>query len=240
VHSPFVYDFIESILNDHQHYYAYHRVEHLRSDLMTDSTSISIEDLGAGSYKSATRIRTVRSIAKTAAKPKKYAQLLFRIVNRYQSQQIVELGTSLGLTTSYLSLANNDAMVHTLEGAEKVALEAESNFRQLGLKNVRLIKGNFDKTLPELLKLLPYIDFAFIDGNHRKEPTVRYFNQLLASRKEESVFVFDDIHWSEEMQEAWEEVKRHEAVMLTVDLFFVGIVFFNSSFKVKQHFRIRF
>ena len=102
------------------------------------------------------------------------------------------------------------------------------------------MKVNFNDTLPALLNFLPFVDLAFVDGNHQKEPTLHYFKLLLAKVKEGSILVFDDIHWSEGMEEAWEEIKKHEQVMLTIDLFFIGIVFFSSSFKVKQHFTIRF
>lgn len=240
VHSPFVYNFIESVLIDAKKYPDYKRVEFLRDDLLTDQTLLEIEDFGAGSYITPSKTRSVASIASSAAKSRKYGQLLYRLVKRYKPVEILELGTSLGISTCYLSLAHSEAMIHSLEGARSVADLAEENFRRLELPNIRLVRGNFDKTLPEILKLLPFVDFAFVDGNHRKEPTLVYFQQLLAKKKEGSIFIFDDIHWSQEMEEAWAEIKAHKSVMLTVDLFFVGIVFFSSSYKVKQHFRIRF
>jgi predicted O-methyltransferase YrrM len=162
------------------------------------------------------------------------------MVDRYGSKQVLELGTSLGITTAYLAMANTLAQVHTMEGAAAIAMEAEQNFRELGIANIRLVKGNFNQTLPNLLGFLPQVDLAFVDGNHKKEPTLQYFHQLLGKVKEGSILVFDDIHWSEGMEAAWDEIKKHEQVMLTVDLFFIGIVFFSSSFKVKQHFTIRF
>ena len=137
-------------------------------------------------------------------------------------------------------MANPAAQVHTLEGATAIAHEAENHFRDLGISNTRLVKGNFNDTLPNLLNFLPYVDFVFVDGNHKKEPTLHYFHLLLAKVKEGSILVFDDIHCSKGMEEAGEEIKKHEQVMLTIDLFFIGLVFFSSSFKVKQHFTIRF
>lgn len=240
VHSPFVYDFIENVLNDDHVYYSYLLVEELRGHLSKDQRLLEVEDLGAGSYKQANRQRTIASIVKSAAKPMKYGQLLFRMVDRYGAKQVLEIGTSLGITTAYLAMANPSAQVHTMEGAAAIALEAEQNFRELGIANIRLVKGNFNQTLPNLLGFLPQVDLAFVDGNHKKEPTLQYFHQLLGKVKEGSILVFDDIHWSEGMEAAWDEIKKHEQVMLTVDLFFIGIVFFSSSFKVKQHFTIRF
>ena len=117
----------------------------------------------------------------------------------------------------------------------------KNNFSNLGLNNIRLIEGNFDKTLkPTLNTLLVDVDFAFLDGNHRYQPTIDYFNQLLPHLNEHSVVVFDDIHWSKEMEQAWYEIQQNNMVTLSIDLFFVGLVFFKKDFKVKQHFSIRF
>ena len=239
-HSPFVFDFITTVLNNKQHYYAYDTVEALRQRLELNKNTITVEDMGAGSVTSATKERTIASIAKTAAKPRKFGQLLFRMANRYRPTTILELGTSLGVTTSYLVLGNQEARVITLEGSVAIAEKALENFRDMGLKKIKLVQGNFDDTLSKVLNALESIDMAFVDGNHRKAPTLDYFRQLIPVMSAESVIVFDDIHWSREMEEAWEEIRNHPRVMLSIDLFFIGIVFFNPSFKVKQHFTIRF
>lgn len=240
IHSPFVFDFITQVLNSKKQYYAYEAVEALREKLQLNKKMLELEDMGAGSSISATDKRTIASIARQAAKPKKYGQLLFRMANYYRPATIIELGTSLGITTSYLSMGNLDAQVITLEGAMAVAEEAMENFRSLQLKNIRLVQGNFDNTLAKVVEAVSKVNMVFIDGNHRREPTLRYFEQLLPRMSRESVMVFDDIHWSHEMEEAWIEIKNHPKVLLSIDLFFVGLIFLNPSFKVKQHFRIRF
>lgn len=239
-HSPFVFDFITKVMNEKTVYPAYAVVEKLRNKLLHDKRTLAIEDMGAGSSVSSSNQRTVASIAKHAAKSAKIGQLLFRMVRYYQPQTIIELGTSLGITSSYLSLANPDAALYTLEGAKEVAAIARSNFNNLQLKNVRLVEGNFDKTLPQLLTEQPKADFVFIDGNHRQEPTERYFDQLLSNVHNDTILVFDDIHWSREMEAAWKTIITHPAVLCSIDLFFIGIVFFRQEFHEKQHFTIRF
>lgn len=199
-----------------------------------------IEDFGAGSRVDSHKQRKVSAIAKAALKPKKFGQLLYRIVKYYQPKTILELGTSLGITTSYLASGNTYAKVITMEGAASVANVARKNFTSLDLKNIELVEGNFDITLPSVIQRKDVIDLAFIDGNHRKEPTLNYFNQLLSKTNEQSILIFDDIHWSEEMEEAWNEIKQHASVTLTIDLFFIGLVFFRKENKVKQHFEVRF
>lgn len=239
-HSPFVFDFITHVLNDHKQYYAYYEIERLREKLQKDNTLLEITDMGARSVAGSSNKRSIRDIARNSLKPKKYAQLLFRMVNYYQPSVILELGTSLGITTAYLASAGKTNQVFTLEGASSVARLAKQYFDNLQLNNIELISGNFDDTLLPLLGKLKYIDFAFVDGNHRYEPTLRYFQWLQSYLTETSIIVFDDIHWSEEMETAWNEIKMHPSVTCSIDLFFIGIVFFNRGFKEKQDFTIRF
>src|SRR5258706_8042907 len=240
IHSPFIFHFITKILNDKHHYSEYDLVENLRQKLLKDRTLLTIEDFGAGSSINKSGRRSVASIAKNVAKTKKYGQLLFRIVKEYKPKTVLELGTSLGIATSYLATGNPDANVTTIEGAKEVAAIAEENFRTLKLQTVELVKRNFDDSLSSVIYYLPSIDFVFIDGNHRREPTERYFRQLLAKANNDSIFIFDDIHWSKEMEQAWEIIKNHEAVRCSIDLFFIGIIFFKQEFKEKQNFKIRF
>jgi predicted O-methyltransferase YrrM len=240
VHSPFVFEFITRVLNDDSHFYAYDQVEALRRQLLANSGVLEVEDFGAGSAIQNTRRRTIARIAMHAAKSRKFSQLLFRIVNYYKPATILELGTSLGISTSYMALANPAAHIITGEGSKAIAEQAAANFRQLSLPSIELVPGNFDHTLPRILEQHPVIDLAFIDGNHRLEPTLRYFEQLLPHITDNTIIILDDIHWSAGMEQAWQRVKEHPAVMLTIDLFFIGLVFFRKDFKVKQYFSIRF
>jgi len=240
VHSPFVFEFITKVLRDKKEYDSYRKIESIRKELLNHPQIIHVDDFGAGSTIMKMNERKVKDIARSSLKPKKFAQLLFRIVNYYKPEVIVELGTSLGVTTSYLASCNQNAKIYTCEGAEKIAAVAQNNFNQLGLQNIELISGNFDNTLPPLLSRLNTIDFAFIDGNHRKEPTLNYFYQLLSHSTNSTILIFDDIHWSKEMEAAWHEIQQHPSVTLTIDLFFIGIVCMNDAIKVKQHFSVRY
>ena len=241
IHSPFVFDFIIHVLNDKKQYPCYQEIERVRKKLLSNNTFIEVEDFGAGSTVLPFKQRRIKDIAASSLKPKKFAQLLFRIAKYYQAETIVELGTSLGTTSMYLASANkNSSFVSTLEGAPAIAQIASENFKNAGLQNIELSIGSFEKTLPVLLQRKEKIDFLFIDGNHRKKATLDYFNLFLAKKDTDSIFIFDDIHWSEEMEEAWNTIQAHPDVTLTIDLFFIGLVFFKKDFKVKQHFTIRF
>jgi len=261
VHSPFVYDFIRNVLNDQRAYVAYSPIGVLRSRLLKDKTLLEVEDMGAGSAHAGGRQRTVSEIARHAAKPDKLGRLLYRIAGYYRSQAIVELGTSLGLSTAYLALgaacyklqaasyklqaaSEKDSMdrrvrLWTIEGAGAVAAVAAKNFRELGLKEIKLVVGNFDEKLEEILEQAGTIDLAFVDGNHRLEPTLRYFHLLMSRCAPSSILIFDDIHWSGEMEAAWARIQNDPRVYMTIDLFFIGLVVLRDEFKVKQHFVIR-
>lgn len=240
IHSPFVFDFITTVLNDKKNYPAYGQVESLRKHLLTRKELIAVDDFGAGSVTGAQRQRSIASITANAAKSRKLGQLLFRIARRYQPPTMLELGSSLGISSAYLAMGHPPGKLYTCEGAAAVAAAAKKNFAALQISNLQLTQGNFDETLSPLLQQIKKVDLAFIDGNHREEPTVRYFQSILAAMNRPGILIFDDIHWSAGMERAWEHVKADPASMLTVDLFFLGIVFLNDNFRVKQHFVIRF
>lgn len=240
IHSPFVFDFVTGVLADRQRYTDYDTVEQLRRKLLQEQRVLTIQDFGAGSSVAKTNNRNIASIARDAVKPKKYGQLLYRMVKKYKPATILELGTSLGITTSYLALGAPGTKLVTLEGSPEIAGTARKNFTTLQLQQIALVQGHFDEMLPSVIRDMGSADFVFIDGNHRKEPTERYFHTMLPYLHNDSVLVFDDIHWSRDMEQAWEHIKDNGAVRCSIDLFFIGIVLFRQEFKEKQHFTIRF
>jgi predicted O-methyltransferase YrrM len=240
IHSPFVFDFVIHVLNDANRYDCYDKIEPLRKQLLRDNSIIEVEDFGAGSAVIPTAKRKIKAIAKSSLKNKKFAKLLFRIVKYYKAETIIELGTSFGITACYLACANKKSGVYTFEGSKAIADIASQNFKKSGLQNINLVRGKFDEALLDTLATIKKADLAFVDGNHRKRATLDYFSQLHKKSTPGSIFIFDDIHWSLEMEEAWEQIQQHPSVTLTIDLFFIGLVFFNPDFKIKQHFTIRF
>ena len=240
LHSPFVFGLYTHVINHPGTFAANEVVEARRTALLADPTAIQVHDFGAGSHTGAGRTRRLRDIARTAAKPPELGQLLFRLVNHFQPGTVVELGTSLGLTTAYLARASSRARVLTFEGCPATAAVARETFRTVAAENVELIEGNLDDTLAPTLAALPGpVDFAFFDGNHRYEPTLRYFEQMNRHRTDRSVFVLDDIHWSADMERAWAAIQQHPDVTLTIDLFYIGLVFFRPN-QPKQHFTLRY
>jgi len=239
VHSPFVYKLINEVIYDFKEKPEYKNIENLRKRLLTDKRFITITDLGAGSLVNNQRKKQVKQLAKNALKPKKIAQLLFRLAKEFKPINIIELGTCLGITSAYFAAVVPNAKVITLEGCPQTAGIAKENFETLGLKNVSISVGNFDETLPAVIEKELSLDFIFIDGNHRKDATINYFNWCLPGLNENSVMIFDDIYWSRGMKDAWEMIKSHPQVTVTIDLFWIGLVFFRKG-QAKENFRVRF
>ncbi len=238
IHSPFVFQFVQEVLHGDFSPPVYDQIEQQRKKLLQNDQTIEVEDFGAGSGHLKYKIRKIKDIASTSLKPKKYASLLGRLVKHFSPETVTELGTSLGITTMYL--AATGCKVATFEGSENIAEVARENFAENDFSDIKIITGPFEKTLPSFIAKNQKADFVFLDGNHKKKPTLEYFELFLKNADEHSIFVFDDIHWSEEMEAAWELVKQHEAVTLSIDLFFIGVVFLRKDFKIKQHFIIRY
>jgi predicted O-methyltransferase YrrM len=241
LHSPFVYHLYSGILNDKTVYPEFRTIEKLRTRLLRDPGYIKMSDLGtgAGDIPWCHRIVPVKKVIKKSCVKPAFGQLLFRMARHFRPAVMVELGTSLGMSTAYLAMGNPQGQITTLEGCPETAAAAKKNFDHLGLRNVRQLTGSFEDVLPGLLNELGKVDLVFIDGNHRKKPSLQYFYQCLQHIHDDSVLILDDIHWSGEMQEAWKEIVGHPSVTLTIDLFRMGMVFFKKGLS-KEDFILHF
>ncbi len=204
-------------------------IEKIRKSLKKNQQIITIQDLGAGSQYSKNKDRSIASIANSALSPAWQCRILSNIVDKFGHKNIVELGTSLGISALYLGLNKIDKYIYTLEGSKAIAKVAQDNFDKISFKNNELILGNFDNTLPKILEKLDRIDFAFIDGNHTKDATIRYYKLTKPKCHNNSVIVFDDIYWSKAMQEAWIEIITKKEITASLDFYSFGIVFFDKS-----------
>jgi len=229
IHSPFVFNLVSEIFRNKTGPDIVCCIEKIRERLLADRRSITVNDLGAGSGKMKSSKRKVSDIARYSAVPEKYGVLLSNMAEAFGEPVILEFGTSLGISTMYMAASCPGATVISIEGCRKTSEIASDNFRTAGLKNIRVINGSFDNILPELRseKICPGL--VFIDGNHRKEPLIRYFNQVADMSGTGSAVIIDDINSSGEMAEAWLEIKSHKNVTLSVDIFRMGMVFFREG-----------
>lgn len=235
MHSPFVFELVTEVFPENNNS-NFPEIEQLRKKLLSDKRTILVNDLGAGSKKLSSTKRSISSIARHSAKSAKIGRLLHRLANYLKPAHILELGTSLGLTTAYL--AKTGAPITTIEGCENIAQEARSNFERLNLTNINQVTGNFDHELPVALEVHPECNFIFIDGNHTYEATLHYYKILRYRVSTPSVIIFDDIYWSKGMNRAWREIVSDSGNQITIDLFHLGLVFFKPD-QAKEHFSIR-
>ncbi|HAH58880.1 MAG: class I SAM-dependent methyltransferase [Lentimicrobium sp.] len=241
VHSPFVYDFITKVLEDHSHYKDYDIIERQVRVLRRNHNIIETVDFGAVSGKPGyvTRFRKVNQIALQAGISRRQGRLLYRIVAYYKPENIIELGSSVGISTMYQAKANPKSKMKSIEGCASTAAYAQESIQAVNAKNVSFLLGRFEHMLPRAFEDMSSVDYAFVDGNHSYAPTLEYFNQLLPKVNNESILVFHDIHWSRDMERAWKTIQSSSEVILTIDLFFMGLVFFRKELT-PQHFMLRF
>ena len=237
VHSPFVYDLVTKCFYKKTVTSKITVFKKIRNTLYQNNQIITISDFGKGSKIFKNNERKVCDIAKIAGISNKKALLLIRIVEYFNFSNILEIGTSVGLGTSTLSIANPSSHITSLEGCENTSKIAQDIFQQYSLDNIKVVVGDFKETLPQVINKQQF-DFIYFDGNHQKEPTLQYFEQCLKTAHNNSVFIFDDINWSKEMQETWLQIKQHPKVTVTIDTFHWGFVFFRKELK-KQNFTIR-
>jgi predicted O-methyltransferase YrrM len=231
-----MYDFVSNVMDTTKEYYNFDAIENQRLKLVSSKDLIEVDDFGAGSTKLKGKWRKVADIVKVSLSGVKKCRLLFNLVNHYNCQNILELGTSLGISTAYLAAADRKAQVISLEGSKNIVDIAADVNKNLGFTQVEILPGPFTVTLPVALKMMDKIDFAFIDGHHASGPALSYFESIIKKCHDDSIIVLDDIHWSEDMTSLWEMIKKRPDITLTVDLYDFGIVFFKPTLS-KQDIR---
>jgi len=238
-HSPFIYQFMKEVMNTKIDNDDFIDIEKKRSELINSNDSIEFIDFGAGtSIGNNSNVRKISDVAKNSLSGSWQCRIMYNIVNHFNLQNILEIGTSLGVSTAYLAKANPAANITTLEGNPSSCDIALKLWKGLDIKNVEVKVGEFCNTLESEAKGLGTIDLAFLDGNHKKQATVDYYNILKSYASTKSIFVVDDIYWSYGMNEAWNEIIRDESVAFTIDLFRMGLIFFDHSIMDKQHFKL--
>ena len=236
VHSPFVYDLITKCFYDKTHRSEYKILLNYRKELLNNKSSIAITDLGAGSQVMKTKTRIVKDIASNAGSTLFRSKLLLRLVDYFKFEHILELGTSLGIATYAMHLGNPDAKIVSVEGCPNTTRFTRKKLIQNSSSTILILNGDFGAVIP-LLEQNKF-DFIYVDGNHQKDATIHYFESLLNKSHNNTVFVFDDIYWSKGMTEAWETIKQHPKVSVSIDTFFWGFVFLRKELQ-KEHFTIR-
>ena len=243
IHSPYLFYLVRMLFYDENRYYCFKDIEYRRSCMLRAPKKVYVEDLGTGKSED----RLVSDIAATSLESPKIGQLLFRIVSflghdEQRPLTVVELGTSLGITTAYLAAPDSRNIVTSFEGAAELVEMAKLNASKLHLSNIRWMEGNIDEELPKYITGAhareEKLDLVFIDANHTYEATMRYFKELLSLVREKTIIAIDDIHYSPEMNKAWREIQTLPEVTTTIDLFHIGLVFFDKHY-INRHYKLK-
>lgn len=239
VHSPFLSEWLEAVLEDKRAFYAFDEIEEvrqywLRSPEIVDYT----EDLGAGSRTGQGRLRPVKEMVRRSAVDQLTGKRLFRMLQFARPGSILELGTNLGFSAMFLRMAARNAAFVSIEGHDVVARLAKHSFKRLGIPAPEIRIGAFQNVLPVVLSDKKQLDFVWMDGDHRMKPTLQYFEKILPNLHADSVVAIGDIHWSSDMEQAWEQLKVHPSVRMSVDLFDFGVLFFRKEQKEPEHFTL--
>lgn len=234
IHSPFFFDFYNKVILDKVDPDRFNEIEKLRANLLINSSEVEVTDFGAGSKKLTGTKRKLMDIASTSLTPQKFARLYHNIINFQEAKNVVELGTSLGVTSLYLA-KRESCHVTTFEGSHSLVNVALTNFEFFDTHNIELIEGDINSTLSEFVQNPAKINFVLMDAHHKYESTMHYFDLMMRRLDEKSIVVLDDIHWSEEMERAWNELRASQLVYGSIDLFRCGILFFDPDIN-RQHF----
>lgn len=238
IHSPFVFDLVNRIFGNKIDPGIIIAVENARKKLISDKRTISFLDLGSGVQTGSPdlkmRKRSVSDIASESPVSPKYGAFLAKMASEFGNPLIIELGTSFGISTMYMAGACKEVKVITIEGSSEIAQIAQQNFIDAGISNVSVHIGSFDDIIKDFgVEMKPGL--VFIDGNHRKEPVLRYFNKIADISDSATVVILDDIYYSKEMAEAWNEIKLNKKVSVSVDIFRMGICFFRKGLKPNSY-----
>lgn len=226
--SPILKPLIQEVFQNKRNYYALDKLDTLRDHLKRDNSKVQHTDFGAGSqYK--TKDKTIASFVKSSASDKYKGEILFHLSRYFRPHRVLELGTNLGMGAAYLASANSFTHVKSLEGCPNLSAAARIILSSVGIKNVDVITGKFSSTLINTCRELESIDMVFIDGDHSYQSTVDNYKTIKSFLHSKSVVIFDDIYWSDGMKKAWEEVKKDKDVVLSIDVFTLGIIFFDKE-----------
>lgn len=239
IHSPLVYTLSDSVFSFKNTNAHFSELLDLKKEWLQNKDILEIQDFGAG-----TRVakgqnkRTISEIARVSTADQKQAQALYHLVNFLKPKAILELGTNLGWTSFHMAKAAPESQVVSIEGSKSLHDFAELHRKKLKLDNLNFVCSEFGQLLstPNWTQLK--FDLVYMDGNHRKDPTLSYCKLLEPYLSDNAVIVIDDIYWSKEMTEVWNNLRVQDKYPLTIDCFYFGLLFLEKR-NQKEHFRLR-
>jgi len=237
VHSPFVYLLVTKCFYKRSSSIVWKSFLKIRKSIAKDHRKIEVSDFNLASSNSKNNPSAISEIGKTEGISNKKAKLLIKIVRYLKPKDILEIGTSVGLGTVAIKLANTNSSITTAEGCHEKIKIAEALFVKNKLNAIQMVHGDFSETLSSIVQNKQF-DFIYFDGKPTREATLTYFEISLQTIHNDSFFIFNSISLNTEMQAAWSQIKKHPKVSVTIDLYYLGIVFFRKE-QAKEDFKIR-
>ncbi len=234
IHSPFIFNLILNVFRNKKKDEEIISVFDVYNSYRINNKVLKFKEIGAGTTYNKSKNISIGEIIKRSSVNKKYCKLIYDLVKYFNSINIIEIGSSVGISAAYIAQAAPKANFTSIEGIEEKIKIAKQIATELKL-STEFIQGNFNSILNSVLDKYENLDLVFFDGNHKRKNTLEYFNLCLKKIHNETVFVFDDIHWSEEMEEAWNEIKNHSKVRVSVDLFRMGLIFFKKELSYENY-----
>lgn len=198
-----------------------------------DTTEVLRTDHGATLYNN--RLQTIGHIASSQVSSIDELAILFHSTQYVRPKSILELGTSLGFSAAALSLGFPSAKVETVEGDPAIAQWAKENHTLLDLDNIILHECTIADYLERKSLRGGQIDVLYMDGHHDGLATMTYFNNLLPFFSKKTVVIVDDILWSRDMHNAWEQLRKNPRVKASLAYERIGFLFFSEAFVQSVH-----
>ncbi len=240
IHSPFLFKLVHQVWQQEIPPADEQKMKHLARSNPSDHAIVDCNRAGAGSHISQKKMRRISSIFQSSGIPNRYGRLLHRVTAFYQPQLVLEFGTSLGISSAWMALGCPRARVYSVEAVPALAEKARQNHQEIDVQNIQVVTMDFNalihkNELPQAASCL-----IFIDGDHTFKATLELFKYAVQNfYSEQLVVIIDDIHWSAGMEQAWKQIQQHERVRVTLDIFRMGLVFFDSNLS-RQNFIIKY
>jgi predicted O-methyltransferase YrrM len=160
-----------------------------------------------------------------------WCRQLLEMVLALRPASCVELGTCVGISSSYIAAAlerNDHGRLVTIEAFAANVDIARRSFARLGLQRVEARRGTFEQVLTDVLAEQRPVDFVFVDGNHDEGATLGYAAAVKPFLAEDAIVVFDDISFSDGMERAWRRLASDPDATAAVDLGPVGLCLYGG------------
>ncbi len=228
VDSPLVYQLCLDIQSAHDAKTQFKKIEDKRAQLLMDNTLINVQSLGSQSKVNRSEIRSIRQIALSSVSPRNKCELLYGLVKTTKAKTVLELGTSLAISTAYVAAVDRVDYIKSVEDSSKIHSYNENLAHN---SKINMIQSDFQSYIENELNNKAKYDCIVLDGRHDEIATISYVNQLINLLNPNGIIIVDDIYWSNGLMNAWKTLRNDYRYNLKIDLFYYGVLSNQASIK---------